>query len=728
MNEKQRNKRQTQQLVGTVERITFHHPETGFCVLRITPACKKNHVVLTGTIARIYQGALLEAKGEWFVHKKHGRQFNATNIRVLPPTHVEGVKKYLSSGLIKGIGQHFATKLVDAFGVAVFDVVEHHPERLSTLPGIGKKRLQQIVHAFHQQKEISQVMVFLQSYGIGTARAIRIYKTYKAQTIEQIKANPYQLIYDIYGIGFKLADDVAQNLGIEKGALIRVRAGVYYLVQELTQKGHCAVEYTQLIQQAKKLLSVQTSLIVQAIQAETREKKLIEDKIDQQRCIFTVGLHQAELDIAKQLKRLQRGQPPWLRLDIAKALLWVESLMTFKLSLSQRDAIEMVFKNKLSIITGGPGVGKTTITASIVKILQAKGMRIMLCAPTGRAAKRLSEATQKPAKTIHRLLEYIAQKRQFKYNAYNTLPVDFLIVDEASMLDASLMYYLIRALPITAACVLIGDINQLPSVGPGAVLKNLIESQCIATAFLTKIFRQAEASHIVLNAHRVNHGIMPENIPSTSDQLSDFYMLHLDEAADIQAKIVELIKYRIPRRFGLNPITDIQVLTPMHRSSLGSFVLNDLLQKALNNHKGPKVQSHDHTFMIGDKVIQQVNNYDKEVFNGDLGVIRTIDSDTEKVYIQFENRLIPYELSQLHEVNLAYAMSIHKSQGSEYPAVIIPMVTQHYIMLARNLLYTAITRGKKLVILIGHAKAIKIAVGNTQIKARLTKLKEWMIE
>jgi len=367
------------------------------------------------------------------------------------------------------------------------------------------------------------------------------------------------------------------------------------------------------------------------------------------------------------------------------------------------------------------------VTASILKIIQAKGMRVMLCAPTGRAAKRLSETTSRPAKTIHRLLEYIPKTRQFKYNAYHTLPLDVLIIDETSMLDASLMYYLVRAIPLTAACVFIGDVNQLPSIGPGAVLKNLIDSQKVTTVFLTEIFRQASASHIVLNAHRIHQGEMPENTPPSPSTLPDFYMIPLEDACDIQRTIIELMRHRIPKRFGLHPIKDIQVLTPMHRSSLGSYTLNDQLQKALNDHSGPKVQSLGYIFSSGDKVIQQINNYDKDVFNGDLGIIRTIDPQAEKVYIQFDDRLITYELNELNEISLAYAMSIHKSQGSEYPAVIIPIVTQHYIMLARNLLYTAVTRGRQLVILIGQTKAIKIAVQNRQVKERLTKLKEWMI-
>ena len=716
-----------ERLSGTVERITFHHQETGFCVLRLKEYGLKKTVVLTGTIPQIHEGELLEATGHWTIHKKHGRQFEATSVNVLPPTQLKGIKKYLSSGLIKGIGTHFANKLVNAFGTSLFEVIEHNPERLSTLPGIGKKRALQVVNAFRAQKKISEVMVFLQSYGIGSSRAIRIYKTYGEASIEKIKENPYCLSKDVYGIGFKLADEVAQNLGIDKHAIIRVKAGVHHLVHALTQKGHCAIRYLDLIKHAKGLLAVETPSIVQAIQEETKSKRLIECKINKERCVFTTALYQAELGIAQQIKRLEQEKLPWSALNVKQALLWVQSKMSFTLSESQRQAIETVLTNKVSIITGGPGVGKTTITASILKIIQAKGMRVMSCAPTGRAAKRLSEATGKPAKTIHRLLEYIPQTRQFKYNAYNTLPIDFLVIDETSMLDAPLMYYLVRAIPLTAACVFIGDVNQLPSVGPGAVLKDLIDSQQITTVFLTEIFRQASASHIVLNAHRIHHGKMPENMPPNSNALPDFYMMPLEDLSDIQRIIITLIKNRIPKRFGLHPIKDVQVLTPMHRSCLGSQALNELLQKALNTHQGPKVQSLGYTFSSGDKVIQQVNNYDKEVFNGDLGYIQAIDPQKEKVCIQFDDRLISYDFNELNEISLAYAMSIHKSQGSEYPAVIIPIVTQHYIMLARNLLYTAVTRGKQLVVLIGQKKAIKIAVQNQQVKERLTKLMDLMI-
>jgi len=715
----------SESLTGNIERITFHSEETGFCVLRIKVTGVRKTVALVGKAMCVHEGEYIKAVGQWKLNKKHGQQFQAEELTIVPPNTMEGIKKYLASGLIKGIGEHFANKLVKAFGVEVFEVIENHPQRLKKLPGIGKKRTEQILKSFKEQKAIRNIMVFLQSYGVGTGRAVRIYKTYGDSAIEKVKENPYRLSQDVYGIGFKLADELAQRLGIPKEALIRAQAGVRYVLQKFSAEGHCGVRYKNLIHQANKLLDIPGDIIAKAIQSEIQEKRLAEDTMDEEKCIFLMSLYYAEKDIANQLKKLQLGELPWGNVASDKAIPWVETKTKLRLSESQRKAIETVLKNKVSIITGGPGVGKTTIVNSILKIVKAKGMSVSLCAPTGRAAKRLSETTGFGAKTIHRLLEYSPQEHAFKCNGFNPLNIDFLVIDETSMLDIPLMFYLIKAIPDHAACLFVGDVDQLPSVGPGSFLKDCIDSKKIACVFLTEIFRQASDSNIIINAHRINEGEMP--IVSTHEKsTSDFYLIEEEDPEEIQKKLIHVVTSRIPKRFGFNPIDDIQVLTPMHRSGLGAQALNIALQEKLNGKAEPKIQRFGYTFAPGDKVIQNVNDYDKEVFNGDIGVIRSIDLQEQLLQIKFDDRLVPYEFSDLDKISLAYAISIHKSQGSEYPAVVIPLATQHYIMLARNLLYTGVTRGKKLVILMGQAKAIKIAVKNAKSKHRLTKLKEWL--
>lgn len=713
------NNIQTDALQGSIERVTFHSEETGFCVLRTQVKGQRDLVTVIGNAASITAGEYIECQGHWVNDKNHGLQFKTTSLRVVPPTTLEGIEKYLGSGLVKGIGPHFAKKLVAAFGESVFEVIELTPERLLTLDGIGKKRQEKVTSAWAEQKAIRSIMVFLQSHGVGTARAVRIYKTYGDEAIEKVRANPYRLALDIRGIGFKTADTIAGQLGIAKDSFLRAQAGVRHVLQELCDNGHCAASLTQLITASNKLLEIPVPIIEEAIQNELREENLIQDVINEEACIYPVALYQAETKAAEHLKRLNQGMPPWGTINLDKAIPWVETQTGLSLSTSQQEALQTVLMAKLAIITGGPGVGKTTLVNSLLRIIQAKKLSIALCAPTGRAAKRLTETTKLTAKTIHRLLDFDPKTYGFKHNQDNPLPIDVLIIDESSMIDIVLLNHVLKAVPSHAALIFVGDIDQLPSVGSGAVLADLIASGKIITVRLTEIFRQAASSKIIVNAHRVNQGKMP--LPNEGES-SDFFTLFAETPEDIHTSLIEVVCERLPRYYQYNPIRDIQVLTPMNRGGLGSRGLNAALQQQLNGESHPKITRFGTTFAPGDKVIQMTNNYEKEVFNGDIGFIESIDLEEGVVNIAFDQTIKTYETNELDELSLAYAISIHKSQGSEFPVVVMPLSTQHFTLLARNLLYTGITRGKKLVVLIGQKKAIGMAVSNNKEASRLTKL------
>jgi len=706
---------------GSVERVTFHSEETGFCVLRIKVKGHRDLVTVIGNAASINAGEYIECQGIWVNDRKHGLQFKTQHLKTVPPTTLEGIEKYLGSGMVKGIGPHFAKKLVKAFGEAVFDVIENDPDRLTELAGIGRKRKERVTTAWAEQKAIRNIMVFLQSYGVGTARAVRIYKTYGDDAIDKVRENPYRLALDIRGIGFKTADSLAAQLGIAKDSLIRAQAGVRHVLQALCDNGHCAAELDQLIKASHELLDIPISIIENAIRHEISEKNLVQDTIHDQACVYPISLYTAETKATAHIKRLNTRTPPWGVIDVRKTIPWVEQKTALQLSNSQRQAIETVLQSKLTIITGGPGVGKTTIVNSLLYIIRAKRLSIGLCAPTGRAAKRLTETTGLTAKTIHRLLDFAPQTYGFKRNQDNPLPIDVLIIDESSMVDIVLFNHLLKAIPDHAAVIFVGDIDQLPSVGSGAVLSDLIRSGVIATVRLTEIFRQAASSKIIVNAHRVNHGQMP--LPNEAEN-SDFFTIYADTPEEINAKLIDIVVRRLPNHYQCDPMQDIQVLTPMNRGGLGSRGLNVDLQNQLNGRSEPKITRFGSTYSPGDKVIQMTNNYDKEVFNGDIGFIEHIDLEEGIVKIRFDQNLKEYDINELDEISLAYAISIHKSQGSEFPIVVIPLAMQHYALLARNLLYTGITRGKKLVVLIGQKKAIGMAVSNNKEAHRLTKLSE----
>ncbi|BBF92139.1 SF1B family DNA helicase RecD2 [Blastochloris tepida] len=711
-------------LAGLVERVTFHNAESGFCVLRIKARGHRDVITVIGHAAAISAGEWITAAGEWVNDRTHGQQFRARFLKTSPPASADGIEKYLASGMIKGIGPVYAKKLVRAFGDKVFDVIEETPDRLREVDGIGPVRADRIVAAWAEQKAVREIMVFLHSHGVGTARAVRIFKTYGTDAIQVMTENPYRLARDIRGIGFKTADTIAMKLGIDKTAMVRVRAGISYALSEAMDEGHCGLPVADLTPLAEKLLEVPAELIATALDLELADSVVVPDRVGDVDCIFLAGLHGAERAVADKLLALATGAPPWPAIDADKALPWIERRTGLTLADSQKAAVRLALASKVLVITGGPGVGKTTIVNSILRILAAKGVALLLCAPTGRAAKRMSEATGLEARTIHRLLEVDPKTGGFKRGPDHPLDCDLLVVDETSMVDILLMNALLKAVPTRAALLIVGDVDQLPSVGPGQVLADIITSDAIPVVRLTEVFRQAAQSRIVVNAHRINQGQMPELDRPAED--SDFYYVHAEEPEVAVSRIIELVKARIPRRFGLDPIRDVQVLCPMNRGGIGARSLNIELQAALNPAGENKVERFGWTFAPGDKVMQVENDYDKEVYNGDIGYIGTVDSGTGELTATFDGRAVTYEFGELDTLVPAYATTIHKSQGSEYPAVIIPVMTQHYTMLQRNLIYTGVTRGKRLVVLVGQKKAVTIAVCNVSGRRRWSKLSEWL--
>ena len=713
----------TEVLAGLVERVTFHNPQNGFCVLRIKARGQRDLITLVGHAATISAGEFVQASGGWVNDRTHGVQFKASFLKVAPPATIDGIEKYLGSGMIRGIGPVYAKKLVRAFGEAVFDVIQQEPDRLREVTGIGPKRAERIIAGWAEQKVIREIMLFLHSNGVGTSRAVRIYKTYGADAVRLISENPYRLARDIRGIGFRTADQIAAKLGIEKTALIRIRAGISYALAQAMDEGHCGLPVEELVPLTEKLLEAPSELVETALRLELEDGAVVGDDLDGRRCVFLAALYRAEREIAEKLKTLAVGKPPWPAIDVDKAIPWVEHRTKLALADSQKAALRVALVSKVMVITGGPGVGKTTLLNSLLKILIAKAVTIALCAPTGRAAKRLSESTGREAKTIHRLLETDPRTGSFRRNEDEPLDCDLLVVDETSMVDVPLMRALLRALPERAALLLVGDVDQLPSVGPGQVLGDIIGPGAVPVVRLTEVFRQAAESRIIVNAHRINHGLMPDL--ATADSC-DFYFVDAADAEEGVRKLLAIVQQRIPKRFGLNPIRDVQVLCPMNRGGLGARSLNIELQNVLNPPGEIRIDRFGWTFCPGDKVMQIENDYDKEVYNGDLGVVSHIDMEESELHVDFDGREITYGFGELDELVLAYATTIHKSQGSEYTAVVIPLTTQHYPMLQRNLVYTGVTRGKRLVVLVGQRKALAIAVKGARTRGRWSKLCEWL--
>jgi exodeoxyribonuclease V alpha subunit len=703
-------------LSGLVERVTFRSEETGFSVLKVKVKGRRDLVPVVGTVAAVAPGEWITAEGRWERNRDHGMQLRATSIRCQAPTSLEGIEKYLGSGLIKGIGPVYAKKLVEKFGEKVFDIIENSSARLQEVEGIGSGRRQQIKAAWAEQRVVREIMVFLHSHGISTSRALRVYKLYGEDAIARIRANPYLLARDIPGIGFKSADAVGDKLGFGHDSILRARGGLQHILSEATGEGHTALPTIVLLDETAKLLGVDEDVVRGALEREIADGQLVTEGIAGEPVVFLPALRAAENVIAETVLRLAAQPPAYPELDFDKALVWVQERTKKVLSPSQQDALRCVLSSRLVVVTGGPGVGKTTLLDSLLKILAAKKVRFQLCAPTGRAAKRMGESTGQPAVTIHRLLEYLPSGG-FKRGTGCPLETDLLVVDEFSMVDVPLMASLCRALPAGASLVLVGDPDQLPSVGPGSVLADLLATEAVPSVRLTEIFRQAEASEIVRAAHDIRHGRVPE---SEGKKGADFAFMHREEPEEIAELVLRLVRDEIPKRMRLDPVRDVQVLAPMHRGSLGIRELNTALQAALNPPRADRaeIERFGTKFRVGDKVLQTRNNYDKEVFNGDIGRILSIDHDEREVTVEVDGRRVVYDFGELDEIEPAYAISIHKSQGSEFPAVVLPLAMQHFLLLQRNLLYTGVTRGKQLVVVAGQRKALGTAVRQNDTRAR----------
>ncbi len=703
-------------LSGLVERVTFHNEDTGFAVLKVKVKGRRDLVAVVGVVAAVSPGEWITAEGRWERNREHGMQLRATNIRCQAPNSLEGIEKYLGSGLIRGIGPVYAKKLVDKFGENIFDVIEQSSARLQEVEGIGTGRRQQIKAAWAEQKTVRDIMVFLHSHGISTSRALRVFKLYGEEAIARVRANPYLLARDIPGIGFKSADAVGAALGFGHDSILRARGGLQHILSQATGEGHTALPRHVLLSGAAGLLGVGEDVVSGALEREIADGQLVAEDIGGETMVFLPALRAAEITIADTLRRLASLPPKYPPIDFEQALAWVQGKTGKTLSPSQQAALRQVLGARVAVITGGPGVGKTTLLDSLLRILAAKRVRFQLCAPTGRAAKRMGESTGQRALTIHRLLEFLPTGG-FKRGKSHPLDTDLVVVDEFSMVDVPLMASLCRALPPQGSLVLVGDPDQLPSVGPGSILADLLSSGAVPSVCLTEIFRQAEASRIVRAAHDVRHGRVPED---AAEKGADFAFLHREEPEEIAALVLRLVREEIPRRIGLDPLRDVQVLAPMHRGSLGIRELNTALQAALNPPRAdrPEIERFGTKFRVRDKVLQTRNDYDKEVFNGDIGRIVDIDPAERQVLIDFDGRRVVYDFGELDEIEPAYAISIHKSQGSEFPAVVIPLAMQHFLLLQRNLLYTGITRGRKLVVVAGQRKALATAVRQNDTRRR----------
>lgn len=715
-------------LTGLIERVTYHNPENGFAVLKVVVKGRHDLVTVVGNTTSVTAGEHLEATGKWMVDREHGQQFKADELKTTHPASAEGIEKYLASGAIRSIGPKLAAKIVNIYKQRTLEIVETAPDFLLHIKGIGQERVKRIRQSWQEQKEVRKIMLFLTEHGITAGRAVRIYRTYGQESIAKIKENPYQLANDIRGIGFKTADELAAKLGIDRNSPYRARAAVRYTLQELASQGHVGYPETGAVEHTTKLIEIDRLIVEEAVKAAVAEKAVVRENIEGESWLYLTALHRAEVGLAQSVHRIASATPhPLPQINVEKAVGWVEGKLDIKLAAGQQEAIQQACQQKMLVITGGPGVGKTTLVRSILEIFAAKGLTCVLAAPTGRAAKRLAETTDRTAKTIHRLLEFDPVTGDFKRNQQNPLTGDLFVLDEVSMVDVVLGHQFLRAVPSNACVILVGDVDQLPSVGPGNVLADLISSGVVPVVRLTEIFRQAAESEIVTAAYAINQGRMPELKPP--EGLIDFYFIESAEPEAIQNLIVRLVKERIPKRFGVDPKTDIQVLSPMNRSVLGARNLNQVLQEALNpSDGGPEIQRFGWTFRIGDRVIQTENDYNRDVFNGDLGIIEKIDRIEQQMVVNFEGRQVEYDFGDLDELSLAYVLSIHKSQGSEFPCVVIPLHTQHYMMLRRNLLYTAVTRGKKLVVLVGTKKALGMAVRRQDTGQRYTALRKRLQE
>ena len=716
---------------GQLERVTYKNEESGYSVFKISVKGLADIVTAVGCCPNHLPGEELELTGEWIVHQKFGRQFQFSSCKSILPSTVEGIRRYLGSGLIKGIGPRMAERIVEEFGERTLDVLDDSPDDLLNVRGISAKLLDSVKVSWNAQKEFRSVMLFLQSGGVSPGFAAKIFAAYGQNTIQVVKENPYKLADDIFGVGFITADRFAAGIGVDPLSPMRLDAGVLYALSEMSGDGHVYAPRDVLAARAAKLLGSEDALADEAILRVAADAAVIMERLrgrdgEMFDAVYLPPYNVAEYMSARRLSELSSRSGDLgidgCGIDTELASAWVQDCMKIRLADNQMLALKMAIESECMVITGGPGTGKTTLIKAIIGIWGARKLRIMLAAPTGRAAKRMSEATGHEAKTIHRMLEFDGGQNCFQRNSGNPLECDLLIVDEASMIDIILMYHLLAAVPRNSRLILVGDVCQLPSVGPGNVLKDIIASGAMPVARLNEIFRQAEESDIIVNAHRVNSGKLPET--RGGDDLRDFYFVEREQPEQCVEMMLSLVCDRIPARFGLDPMSDIQVLTPMNKGTLGTINLNTVLQKALNRGRGEMIERGGRAFKVGDKIMQKRNDYDKDVYNGDIGFITTVDREAGLLTVNMDGRAITYEATEFEDLMHAYAISIHKSQGSEYPAVVIPLHTQHYIMLQRNLLYTAITRGRRLVVLIGTKKALSIAVKNDDTKQRYTYLAE----
>ena len=711
---------------GTVKSVVFRNDETGFTILHVTPVndggfrLAEREITVLGTCAAAWEGEDLHATGEWVNDPVRGRQFKAKSVECIPPKSAEGIRRYLASGLIHGIGPVLANRIVDKFGADTIDVLDHHSGRLREIPKVGPKKIESIIKGWREGKGTREVMIFTQTYGISASKASKIYRKYGPDSVAIIKRDPYRLCRDIWGIGFLTADRIALAVGLPKDSPLRARAAIVHTLRtEADESGHCWTSEPDLLLHAQELVGISVEVLAEALKAEIDEGRVVKEE-DR---LYLRDLWAAERRVAAKLKDMLSTSPSFASIDPDKAVAWWEKKAGFTLAPAQLRAVRKSISSKVSIVTGGPGVGKTTIIRALVEIFAARTgahkINVQLGAPTGRAAKRMTESTGAPAQTLHRLLKYNPQTNEFTFNEEKPLPGDVFIFDETSMVDIRLMADLVAALPRRATLILVGDTDQLPSVGPGNVLHDLIRSGAIPTSQLTEIFRQDNSGLIVRNAHHVNAGEPFE----TRSGASDFYFIPQDDPAKALDYALDFMVTRIPRHFHMEPLQDVQVLTPMRRNLLGSENLNAAIQQRLNG-TGPSIQRGGMCFRVGDRVMQLRNNYDKDVFNGDVGFVQGVQTADRSLVVLFDGKPVEYRAGDLDELTLAYATTIHKSQGSEYPAVIVLLHRQHFMMLQRNLLYTAITRGRKLVLVIGAAWAVKQAIETNTVRERRTTLAE----
>ena len=705
------------QLRCVVERITYQNEQNGYTVLRCRAKGFQDLVTVVGNMPDTHVGSVLQLGGTWRVDAKYGRQFSVEHFEETLPATVFGIEKYLGSGMIKGVGPKFAQRIVRQFGKDTLDVIEQEPDKLLGVPGIGKTRVERIKKSWQEQKEVKNIMLFLQGHNVSTAYATKIYKTYQEKSLDVVRENPYQLADDIWGIGFRTADTIAEKLGFERDKFVRLRSGILYTLNQLSNEGHCYATREMLLKTGAELLETDADKLGKALD----KMLLLDDVVTDGDAIYLPPFYYAEAGIAKRLKTIASGANSLqIPVDNLKERIRQSTGMTY--DALQLQAISTAVKGKVFLLTGGPGTGKTTTTLGIIRAFQGADAKIILAAPTGRAAKRLSEATGLEAKTIHRLLE-VKPPEGYQRNEENPLEGDVLIVDECSMIDLLLMYNLLKAIPEHMTLILVGDVDQLPSVGPGNVLRDMIESDCFPVVRLTRIFRQAQASRIIMNAHRINAGKMPD---LSNGKASDFFFMERNEPEQVVQTVKELVRIRLPRSYHTKP-GEIQVLTPMQRGETGAANLNQVLQEAVNPGSDG-LRRGGYLFRLRDKVMQIRNNYDKEVFNGDIGVVEAVDLEDRAMDVRFDDRTVRYDVTELDELVLAYATTIHKSQGSEYPIVVMPVLMSHYVMLQRNLIYTGVTRAKKALIIVGTKKALSYAVHHVTVESRNTKLRERIVQ